>query len=92
MDFLSFAKFYVLQEIVNVGLVWFAVVGVAFSIIGVLYYIRIVKLMYFDRPLDMSPLRPSFDMHLAISANGLAILALGVYPGALVVLCASALG
>ena len=50
-----FAKFYVLQEIVNVGLVWLAVVGVAFSIIGAFYYIRIVKLMYFDRPLDVTP-------------------------------------
>jgi NADH-quinone oxidoreductase subunit N len=65
---------------------------VAFSIIGAFYYIRIVKLMYFDRPLDVSPLRPSLDMHLAISVNGLAILALGVYPGALMALCASALG
>jgi NADH-quinone oxidoreductase subunit N len=86
-----FAKLYVLQEIVNVGLVWLAVVGVVFSIIGAFYYLRVVKLMYFDKPVDLSPVRPALDMHIAISVNGLAMLALGIYPGALMALCASAL-
>ena len=86
-----FAKLYVLQEIVNVGMVWLAVLGVVFSIIGAFYYLRVVKLMYFDKPVDLTPLRPSFDMHIALSANGLALLALGVFPGSLMTLCASAI-
>jgi NADH-quinone oxidoreductase subunit N len=86
-----FAKWYVLQEIVNAGLVWLAVVGVLFSIVGAFYYLRVVKLMYFDQPLDLTPLATSYDVRIAISANGLAILALGVYPGSLMALCASAL-
>jgi NADH-quinone oxidoreductase subunit N len=86
-----FAKLYVLQEIVNVGMVWLAVLGVVFSIVGAFYYLRVVKLMYFDKPVDLTPLRPSFDMHIALSANGLVLLALGVFPGSLMALCASAI-
>jgi NADH-quinone oxidoreductase subunit N len=86
-----FAKLYVLQEIINVNLMWLAVVGVVFSVIGAFYYLRVVKLMYFDKPLDMTPVRPALDMHIAISLNGLAMLILGIYPGFLMALCASAL-
>jgi NADH-quinone oxidoreductase subunit N len=86
-----FAKLYVLQEIVNVGMVWLAVLAVVFSIIGAFYYLRIVKLMYFDKPVDLTTIRPALDMRLAVSVNGLAMLALGIYPGSLMALCASAL-
>jgi NADH-quinone oxidoreductase subunit N len=85
-----FAKLYVLQAIVRVDLVWLAVVGVVFSIIGAFYYLRVVKLMYFDQAEDAAPLHASLDMRVAMSANGLAMLALGVYPGALMALCAGA--
>jgi NADH-quinone oxidoreductase subunit N len=78
-----FAKLYVLQAVVSVDLVWLAVVGVVFSIVGAFYYLRVVKLMYFDEPVDTAPLRSSLDMRVAMSANGLAMLALGVYPGGL---------
>jgi NADH-quinone oxidoreductase subunit N len=48
-------------------------------------------MMYFDKSEDRTPLTPSFDMKVIMSANGLAVLALGIYPGALMTLCAGAL-
>jgi len=85
------AKLAVLQAVVRADMVWLAVVAVTFSVIGAFYYLRIVKLMYFDKPDDTSPITPAFDMRIALSANGLAVLALGVFPGALSVLCVEAM-
>jgi NADH-quinone oxidoreductase subunit N len=90
--FLGFwAKFAVLESVVRSGLVWLAVVAVIFAIIGAYYYLRVIKLMYFDKAEDPSPLTPSLDMKIIMSANGLAVLALGIYPTALMTLCAGAL-
>jgi len=83
------AKWQVLQSIVAVDLVWLAAVAVAFSIIGAFYYLRIVKLIYFDEPNDKSAIKPHADMHYALSVNGLAILYLGIFPGALITACAA---
>lgn len=87
-----YAKLAVLQAIVGVGLTWLAVVAVIFSIIGVFYYLRIIKLMYFDKPEDTQPIESSSDMKLVLSANGLAILFLGIAPSGLMAMCAAALG
>lgn len=90
--FLGFwAKFAVLETVVRSGMVWLAIVAVLFAIIGAYYYLRLIKLMYFDRAEDTTPLTPSFDMKVVMSANGLAVLALGIYPSALMTLCAGAL-
>jgi NADH-quinone oxidoreductase subunit N len=86
-----FAKLSVLQAAVNAGLVWLAVVAVIFSVIGAFYYLRIVKLMYFDKPEDTQPIVASFDMRLVMGVNSLAVLGLGIYPSALMALCYSAL-
>lgn len=86
-----YAKLSVLQAVVEADLTWLAVVAVLFSVIGAFYYLRIIKLMYFDRPADETPLAPSFDMRLAMSANGLAVLGLGIFPSGLLTLCAQAL-
>ena len=59
------------------------------SIIGVYYYLRMVKVMYFDQAEDTLPLNKSGDLQVALSANGLVILVLGVYPGMLMSLCVS---
>jgi NADH-quinone oxidoreductase subunit N len=83
-----YAKLSVLQSVVQIGYVWLAVVAVIFSLIGAFYYLRIVKLMYFDAPTDSSPILPQPDMRLVISANGLAVLALGIMPQPLMALCA----
>ncbi len=86
--FLGFwAKISVLQEAINSGLLWLAVVGVIASVIGAFYYLRIIKVIYFDKPLDATPLQASMDIRLTLSINGLAILALGLYPTALIALC-----
>jgi NADH-quinone oxidoreductase subunit N len=82
-----FAKLSVLQAAVNAGLVWLAVVAVIFSVIGAFYYLRIVKLMYFDKPEDTQPIVASFDMRLVMGVNSLAVLGLGIYPSALMALC-----
>lgn len=87
-----YAKLSVLQAVVDAGLTWLAVVAVIFSIIGVFYYLRIIKLMYFDKPEDMQPIESSTDMKLVLSANGLGILLLGFVPSSLMAMCAAAIG
>jgi NADH-quinone oxidoreductase subunit N len=81
------AKWLVLQSIISVNLVWLAAVAVGFSIIGAFYYLRIVKLIYFDEPTDTFAIKPHADMKMAISINGIAILLLGLFPGALIAAC-----
>lgn len=86
--FLGFwAKLTVLKSVVSVGLVWLAITAVVFSIIGAFYYLRVIKLMYFDTPVDSEPLAASADMRLLMSINGLAILLLGLKPDLLLALC-----
>ncbi|UCC56117.1 MAG: NADH-quinone oxidoreductase subunit NuoN [Gammaproteobacteria bacterium] len=82
-----YAKLAVLQAVIHVDMVWLAVVAVFFSIIGAFYYIRIVKLMYFDAPEGDAPLAVSPDMQIAMSLNGLAVLTLGIFPGGLMAVC-----
>lgn len=86
-----FAKLYVILAVLDVGMVWLAGVAVFFSVIGAFYYIRIVKLMYFDEPQDTSPLLAGSAMRFILSINGLAVLALGLLPGALLTLIARVL-
>lgn len=78
-----YAKFAVLQAVVNAGYVWLAVTAVLFSLIGAFYYLRIIKLMYFDEPETTESILPNSDVKILFSANGLAILALGLFPQAL---------
>ena len=82
-----YAKLVVLQPLLAAGMTWLAVVAVLFSLIGAFYYLRVVKLMYFDEPRDTAPIAPSLDMSVLISVNGLAVLLLGIMPGSLMALC-----
>ncbi len=86
-----FAKFSVLQAVVAAGYMWLAIVAVLFSLIGAFYYLRVVKMMYFDPPADTSQLTAGMDMRILISANGLAVALLGIFPQMLMSLCAYAL-
>jgi NADH-quinone oxidoreductase subunit N len=86
-----FAKFSVLQAVVAAGYMWLAIVAVLFSLIGAFYYLRVVKVMYFDAPEDDTPLTVATDMRILISANGLAIAILGMFPQVIMSLCAYAL-
>jgi NADH-quinone oxidoreductase subunit N len=62
-------------------------VAVIYSVIGAYYYLRVNKLMYYDRAEDDAPLSSPVDMNAVMSVNGLAVLALGIYPSALMALC-----
>ncbi len=84
------AKVGVLQAIINADLVWLAALALMFAIVGAYYYIRIVKTMYFEEPDTTSAIVVPGDMQVAISVNGLAVLALGLFPGALFELCKAA--
>lgn len=87
-----FAKMFVLEAVISIDMTWLALVGVFFSIIGVYYYLRIVKLMYFDKPIDDTPLSAGLDTRIALSVNGLMVLALGMFPAAILSICAAAVG
>jgi NADH-quinone oxidoreductase subunit N len=86
-----FAKFSVLQAVVAAGYMWLAIVAVLFSLIGAFYYLRVVKVMYFDAPAEDTPLAAPLDMRILISANGLAVAFLGIFPQVIMSLCAYAL-
>ncbi len=86
--FLGFwAKLAVLGAAVEAGLSWLAVVGVVFSVIGAFYYLRVVKLMYFDDPVDTQPLTAAPDLRLLLSLNGILIVLLGIWPQGLMAIC-----
>ncbi|MGH8617848.1 MAG: NADH-quinone oxidoreductase subunit NuoN [Burkholderiales bacterium] len=82
-----YAKLTVLQAVVEIGFVWLAVVAVLCSLIGAFYYLRVVKLMYFDDPVDTAPVVPPLDARLLLSVNGLAVLIFGILPQPLLLLC-----
>jgi NADH-quinone oxidoreductase subunit N len=86
------AKLYVIQSVLDAGLVWLAGVGMLFAVIGAYYYLRVVWYMYFADPADDAPLSAAADMRIVISANALGLLALGLFPGGLLDLCARVLG
>jgi NADH-quinone oxidoreductase subunit N len=85
------AKVEVLSAILNVGYNWLAGGAVFFSVIGAYYYIRVVKLMYFDQPVDNAPIEAGGAMRAVISLNGLAVLVLGIVPSVLLDVCARVL-
>jgi len=87
-----YAKLSVLQAVVEIGYVWLAVAAVVFSLVGAFSYLRIVKLMYFEAPADTEPVAVAPDTRLLMSANGLAVLALGILPQPLMAVCVHAIG
>jgi NADH-quinone oxidoreductase subunit N len=86
-----FAKFSVLQAVIGAGHLWIAILAVVMSLIGAFYYLRIVKFMYFDEPVDSVPLKISGELQVMLSINGVAIALLGLMPGTLLQWCGSAM-
>ena len=82
-----YAKLAVLQSLLTAGYVGVAVVAVLFSVVGAFYYLRLVKLMYFDPPEDAAPIAPPVDFKVLMSLNGAAVLFFGVMPQPLMALC-----
>jgi NADH-quinone oxidoreductase subunit N len=87
-----YAKLFVFQAVIDAGLTWLAALGVLFSVIGAYYYLRVVKLMYFDPAVEQPPIRAGRDMHVLLGVNGLAMLGLTPLVGALLELCVRAIG
>ena len=85
------AKLAVIGAVLDVGLAWLAAVAVVLSVIAAFYYLRVVKLMYFDDPTDSHAIEAGGTLRAVLSANGVAVLALGVFPSVLIDLCARVL-
>jgi NADH-quinone oxidoreductase subunit N len=85
------AKLAVIGAVLDVGLAWLAAVAVLLSVVAAFYYLRVVKLMYFDDPTDSHEIEAGGTLRTVLSANGFAVLALGVFPSALIDLCARVL-
>ncbi|MBU3739344.1 MAG: NADH-quinone oxidoreductase subunit NuoN [Rhodoferax sp.] len=86
-----YAKLSVLQALVATGLasnIALAVFAVMMSLVGAFYYLRVVKLMYFDEPQQTAPIAAPMDVRAVLSLNGALILLLGLVPGGLMALCA----
>jgi NADH-quinone oxidoreductase subunit N len=82
-----YAKFSVLQAALQAGFLWFVVFAVIMACIGAFYYLRVVKLMYFDEPTDHSPIKAPLDMQIVISVNALGLLVIGLMPAKLMEIC-----
>ena len=81
------AKLGVIQAVLGVSYSWLAVVAVLFSVVAAFFYLRVVKLMYFDDPTDSTQIGGSALMRTVLSLNALAAFVLGVVPGSLIALC-----
>jgi len=89
-----YAKLAVLQSLVTTNdpvYISLAVLAVLLSLVGAFYYLRIVKVMYFEEPTDVSPIVTTGDVRVLLSLNGAAVLVFGLLPGGLMALCAQAI-
>nr|WP_295082919.1 NADH-quinone oxidoreductase subunit NuoN [uncultured Roseateles sp.] len=89
-----YAKLSVLQALVSSNVqayLYLAVFAVVVSLIGAFYYLRVVKVMFFDEPTDRAPLSAPGDVRLVMSLNGAAVLVFGLLPGGLMAWCAQAI-
>jgi NADH-quinone oxidoreductase subunit N len=82
-----YAKLAVFSAAVSAGHLWLAVAAVLLSLVGAYYYLRVVKLMYFDEPNATVAVRPRLPSGVLMSANGLSLLFFGVLPQPLMALC-----
>ncbi|MEM5369435.1 NADH-quinone oxidoreductase subunit NuoN [Paraburkholderia azotifigens] len=86
-----YAKLAVLEATMNAGLTWLAVLAVITSLFGAFYYLRIVKVMYFDDPVDTTPIAGDACKRTLLALNGVAVLVLGIVPGPLMSICLNAI-
>jgi len=85
------AKVQVIFAVLDVGMTWLAAVAVFLSVIGAFYYLRVVKLMYFDAPADAGAVEAGVGLRWVLSANALLVVLLGVMPGWLLQICVNVL-
>ncbi|WOB10432.1 NADH-quinone oxidoreductase subunit NuoN [Piscinibacter gummiphilus] len=88
-----YAKLAVLQALVSTNdptFITLAIVAVVLSLIGAFYYLRLVKVMYFDEPAETAPITSTGDVRVLLSLNGAAVVLFGLLPGGLMMVCANA--
>ncbi len=87
-----YAKLSVLQSVISVDLTWVAIVAVLLSVVGLFYYLRVVKVMYFDEidENQVTTIKPALDVKVLLSANGLSLIGLGIFPSLLMAYCVQA--
>ncbi|MBF0218460.1 MAG: NADH-quinone oxidoreductase subunit NuoN [Gammaproteobacteria bacterium] len=84
------AKLAVIQAIVAVEYYQLAVLAVLFSVVGAFYYLRVIRIIYFDKPTERRELKPANDLKVIFIANAMLVLLLGLFPESLMNLCQSA--
>jgi len=82
-----FAKWLVIQAAIEAQMLWLAILAVVTAVIGAFYYLRVVKLMYFDEPESTLAVEAPAVFRAVLSVNGLAQLLLGIFSGSLITLC-----
>lgn len=89
-----YAKYLVLQSAIDANMLWLAIVGIICAIIGLYYYLYVIKVMYFDEPVEggATQAAPDNSLRVVLSINGLALLALGVFWGPLLGWCRRSFG
>jgi len=85
-----FAKWQVIAAAIQAGFVGLSVLAVITAVIGAFYYLRVVKLMYFDEPENTEPVTAPIDFRAVLTVNGLAMLGLGIFSGGLIGVCVRA--
>jgi NADH-quinone oxidoreductase subunit N len=82
-----YAKFTVLQAALQAGFLWLVVFAVLMAVIGAFYYLRVIKLMYFDDPTDHHPIQAPLDMRIVLGVNAIGLLVIGLMPQRLMEIC-----
>lgn len=82
-----YAKLAVIKSIINADLLSVAIIAVLMSVVGAYYYLRMIKVMYFDSPIEEHKIHAPKDMCIMLSTNALFVLALGIFPGSLMAIC-----
>jgi NADH-quinone oxidoreductase subunit N len=82
------AKLRIFQELWATNHLWLVIIAAAASVVGAFYYLRVVKLMYFDAPTDLPATERETGVRFALGLNAAAVLVLGLLPGPLLDLCA----
>lgn len=82
-----YAKLSVLKAVIGAGYLWLAILAVFMSVIGAFYYLRVIKLMFFDEPKNTLAVPADLDVSAALAVNGGAVVLLGLFPGLIMSQC-----
>ncbi|MDJ0881254.1 MAG: NADH-quinone oxidoreductase subunit NuoN [Gammaproteobacteria bacterium] len=87
-----YAKLTVINAVIQIDLVWLAIVAVLFSVVGLFYYLRVIKVMYFDKADEeqLITVKEALDVKILLSANSLSLILLGLFPSLLMAWCVAA--